>query len=100
MNPRTLFKCYHKRHVWCQNKIVYHRKAIVKHGGGSITLYSYFSSARTGVLFKIGRIMDTSIHQYILAQNLQASVTQLMIKKMSLGESVVGNNPVRPSKCF
>ncbi|MCJ8740239.1 hypothetical protein PDJAM_G00056540 [Pangasius djambal] len=44
-------------------------------------LWGYFSSAGTGALFKIEGIMDSSRYQSLLAQNLQASVRELKMKK-------------------
>uniref|UniRef100_A0A803K548 Transposase n=1 Tax=Xenopus tropicalis TaxID=8364 RepID=A0A803K548_XENTR len=71
-----LFGHNSKKYVWRKNNTALHQKnpiPTVKHGGGSIMLWSCFSSAGTGALVKIEGIMNSSKYQSILAQNLQAS---------------------------
>ncbi|KAF4081800.1 hypothetical protein AMELA_G00165310, partial [Ameiurus melas] len=54
----------------------------VKYGGDIIVLWFCFSSAGTGALVKIERIMESSKFQSILEQTLQASVRQLKINNL------------------
>uniref|UniRef100_A0AAY5L5F5 Tc1-like transposase DDE domain-containing protein n=1 Tax=Esox lucius TaxID=8010 RepID=A0AAY5L5F5_ESOLU len=73
-----------KRYVWHKNNTAHHPKntiPTVKRGGGSIMLWGCFSSAGTGALVRVEGIMNSSKYQAILAQNLQASVRQLKMKR-------------------
>uniref|UniRef100_A0AAY5K1G9 Tc1-like transposase DDE domain-containing protein n=1 Tax=Esox lucius TaxID=8010 RepID=A0AAY5K1G9_ESOLU len=78
-----LFGHNSKRYVWSKNKTAHHPNTIttVKHGGGSIILWGCFSSVGTGALVSVEGIMNSSIYQDILAQNLQASVRKLKMKR-------------------
>uniref|UniRef100_A0A674EJM0 Tc1-like transposase DDE domain-containing protein n=1 Tax=Salmo trutta TaxID=8032 RepID=A0A674EJM0_SALTR len=79
-----LFGHNSKRYVWRKNNTAHHPKntmPTMKHGGGSIMLWGCFSSAGTGALIRVEGIMNSSKYQAILAQNLQASVRKLKIKR-------------------
>lgn len=68
----------------------------VKHGGGSIMLRRCFSTAGTGALVKIERVMDNSKYQSILTQNMQASVRQSSMKKINSPSSTITTQSPNP----
>uniref|UniRef100_A0AAY5KTD7 WW domain-containing protein n=1 Tax=Esox lucius TaxID=8010 RepID=A0AAY5KTD7_ESOLU len=85
MKPRLNFFCHNsKSYVWRKNNTAHHPKNTihpVKHGGGSIMLWGCFSSAVSGALVSVEGIMNSSKYHVILAQNLQASVRMLKMKR-------------------
>ncbi|KAK3510356.1 hypothetical protein QTP70_004933 [Hemibagrus guttatus] len=79
--PRWVISCWfaatYLLAALLQTKTAYYPKNTilsVKHGGGSITLLGCFSSAGTGALVKIEKIMDSSTYQSVLAQSLFAGL--------------------------
>lgn len=59
-----------KRYVWHKKRLTYYIKNTthtVKHGGGCIMLWGFFSSAGTGTLFSTEEINDSFKYQSVLS---------------------------------
>ena len=68
-----LFGLNAKRYVWHKPNTAHHSKntiPAVKHDGGCIMLWGWFSSAGTGALVKITGKMDGAKYRKILEENL------------------------------
>ncbi|KAK1790610.1 hypothetical protein P4O66_014484, partial [Electrophorus voltai] len=75
-----LFGINSTRHVWRQRNAEYDPKntiSTVKHGGGNILLWGYFSAKGTGRLHCIERLMNGSMYRGILNENLLVSARTL-----------------------
>ena len=75
-----------KRYVWHKPNTAHHPKntlPTVKHGGGSIILWGYFSSAGTGALVRIEGKIDEAKYRKILEENLLAFARKLKLRGSS-----------------
>jgi hypothetical protein len=70
-----LFGLNAKRHVWRKPGTI----PTVKHGGGSIMLWGYFSAAWTGRLVRIEGKMNGAKYREILDENLLQSTQDLKL---------------------
>jgi transposase len=71
-----------KRYVWRKSNTAHHPEhtiPTVKHGGGSIMVWSCFSSAGTGKMVKIDGKMDGAKYRTILEENLMESAKDLRL---------------------
>ncbi|KAG2468546.1 TC1A transposase, partial [Polypterus senegalus] len=69
-----------RRHVWRKPGTAHHQAntiPTVKHGGGSIMLWGYFSAAGTGRLVRIKGKMTAAMYRDILDENLLQSALDL-----------------------
>jgi uncharacterized membrane protein len=68
-----LFGIISTRRVWRRRNAAYDPKnniSTVKHGGGNIMLWGYFSAKGTGQLHRIKGKMDGAMYHQILGENL------------------------------
>uniref|UniRef100_A0A8C8K4I5 Tc1-like transposase DDE domain-containing protein n=1 Tax=Oncorhynchus tshawytscha TaxID=74940 RepID=A0A8C8K4I5_ONCTS len=71
-----------KRYVWRKSNTAHHPEhtiPTVKHGGGSIMVWTCFSSAGTGKMVKIDGKMDGAKYRTILEENLMESAKDLRL---------------------
>lgn len=86
------------KYVWCQKNT----KAIVKHGSGSVMLWWCFPSAGTGVVIKVEGILNRSLYQSKLVQNLQTltktkkrGISPFSTRTQSIPPNQQKNDPAR-----
>uniref|UniRef100_A0A8K9UU74 Tc1-like transposase DDE domain-containing protein n=1 Tax=Oncorhynchus mykiss TaxID=8022 RepID=A0A8K9UU74_ONCMY len=71
-----------KHYVWRKSNTAHHTEhtiPTVKHGGGSIMVWAFFSSAGTGKMVKIDGKMDGAKYRTILEENLMESAKDLRL---------------------
>ena len=77
-----LFSLNAKRDIWHKLNTAHRPKnaiPTVKHGGGSIMLWGYFSSAGTGALVRMEGKMDGAKYRKIREENLMPSARKLKL---------------------